>query len=653
MLTHVKRINTLLNSLRSHFIEVLMMALLPVLTLISAEYMVQGRFALAPHILLYNSIFYFAGLLLLVALLGSIRRGGRALLAITWLFGTINYVVLTYRSTPIMPSDFRSLGTAVNVAGGYSFPFKLHHLLGTLGLVLLALGLQRSQWRGQRRATRLILASIGGVIAISFGTTVLHPWAPYHMNFDATIHQPELMLRENGAVLTFVHALRYQEVEQPESYSLERVLSLAEAYQSELSAVDPARTLNVAMLSSSPMNPSFHEAPLDPASLSTEGLADYLNGPAQTRLPMEGTPDIVVIMNESFADIRQLTELSTNLEITPILNRLETDAQAGTSHVSIIGGNTATSEFEFLTGCSMAFLPQGVIAYQQYLETETPSLVSVLKSQGYQAHALHPFNARGWERDRVYPLLGFDSMTFLEDWDPNAPLRRDYITDESVYANIQTQLDLESDAPQFIFAVTMQNHGPYGEAYPNFEEAIELTDPESSPELDQYVSLIHESDRALGEFLAEIKHRRRPTLVLFFGDHQPNNTVMKPLLDPMEETFGKDHPELDLRRRQTPFLLWANYDIPEASEIDTSLNYLANRVLDQTDLRRSAWFAFLKDAEATMPVLNGGYAMTNDGRFHTLAEGFMDPFYDDYEVLQYNYLFDTEHRVNELFMVPN
>ena len=54
-------------------------------------------------------------------------------------------------------------------------------------------------------------------------------------------------------------------------------------------------------------------------------------------------------------------------------------------------GNTANSEFEFLTGDSLAFLPAGSVAYQQFVKDETPTLVEQLKLQGYQTAAIHPY----------------------------------------------------------------------------------------------------------------------------------------------------------------------------------------------------------------------------------------------------------------------
>ncbi|MFQ8879024.1 MAG: sulfatase-like hydrolase/transferase [Roseburia hominis] len=39
---------------------------------------------------------------------------------------------------------------------------------------------------------------------------------------------------------------------------------------------------------------------------------------------------------------------------------------------------------------------------------ERPSLASYLQSLGYETVATHPYYATGWNRDKVYPWLGFE-----------------------------------------------------------------------------------------------------------------------------------------------------------------------------------------------------------------------------------------------------
>lgn len=138
-------------------------------------------------------------------------------------------------------------------------------------------------------------------------------------------------------------------------------------------------------------------------------------------------------MNESFSDLNVLGDFTTNEDYMPYLHSLQNGAEntvTGYLNVSVCGGNTANTEFEFLTGNSMAFLPQGSIPYQQYITKELPALPAYLASLGYETVATHPYYADGWDRDKVYPLLGFSESIFKDQyW--GAGYVRKYVSDNS------------------------------------------------------------------------------------------------------------------------------------------------------------------------------------------------------------------------------
>ena len=116
----------------------------------------------------------------------------------------------------------------------------------------------------------------------------------------------------------------------------------------------------------------------------------------------------------------------------PFIDSLKENSVRGNLYVSVKGGNTANTEFEFLTGNSLAFLPAGSVAYQQFVKSDLPSLASHLGDLGYTTAALHPYRASGWNRNIVYPKLGFDAMYFQEDFQ-NATTCRGYVDDQSAF----------------------------------------------------------------------------------------------------------------------------------------------------------------------------------------------------------------------------
>lgn len=139
-------------------------------------------------------------------------------------------------------------------------------------------------------------------------------------------------------------------------------------------------------------------------------------------------PTIIAIMNESFADLSVVGDFDTNISVTPFMDSLSDNTLRGYALSSVYGAKTPNSEWEFLTGNSMAFLPDGAVVYQQYLSKNPTTLVTTLKDVGYTCVAMHPYYETGWSRNKVYPNMGFDEMYFMDDFDQNNVIR-EYITD--------------------------------------------------------------------------------------------------------------------------------------------------------------------------------------------------------------------------------
>lgn len=79
----------------------------------------------------------------------------------------------------------------------------------------------------------------------------------------------------------------------------------------------------------------------------------------------------------------------------------------------------------------------------------------------------------------------------------------------------------------FLFAVSIEAHGPY-----NTDDGLDLAKRKAMPvptnmpadmvaPWQRYLLHIHHADAQLGRLIQALKHRNRPTLVLFYGDHLP------------------------------------------------------------------------------------------------------------------------------------
>ena len=477
----------------------------------------------------FFNIFIFELLAWIIYLaIGHMCAAARVILGIAMAFGITNHYVMKFRSTPFVPWDIFSVRTATSVVENYDFTPDLRMVIVTF-IFIAAIVLSRFL----KKAPKIKLQVRLGALLVSVLVTCLFVNTLQKEDFQTKhylypfLFTPAYMTEVNGMAVTFAMNLAYVVVDKPQGYSAEDAKKTLESYE------------------------------------KTE----------DTKQDMQDLPNIIVIMDEAFSDLAVLGDLQTNEDYMPFMHKMQQGQKntiTGYAQVSVCGGNTANSEFEFLTGDTMAFLPSGSIAYQQYVKQDTPSLASYLKSLGYATYAQHPYYANGWDRERVYPLLGFEHMDFIEDY-TNVSYVRKYISDASDMQHIiDTYENKEAGKPAFIFNVTMQNHGGYTDVYPNFENDIQAQ--YNSDALNQYLSLIHKTDAALEDLVSYFSKADEKTVIVFFGDHQPSDAVANQI----EMASGVDpsdmNSEQQKKRYQVPYLVWANYDIGEASDQNTSLN---------------------------------------------------------------------------------
>lgn len=358
-------------------------------------------------------------------------------------------------------------------------------------------------------------------------------------------------------------------------------------------------------------------------------------------------------MNESFSDLSILgSQLQADGNALRFFNSLNENVIRGYALSSVFGGMTPNSEFEFLTGNTMAFMPIGSCPYMQYLRTPCTSLVSNLQNCGYQTIAMHPYESSGWARLRVYPdSLCFEKSYFLEDF-PQKNLIRNYVSDQEMYEKmLNVYQSAAANGSVFLFGVTMQNHGGYD--YGGFESKIHLRGyKENYPLTEQYLSVLEESDRAFEYLIHSLSSSNRKIVVCMFGDHLPKLEQSF-----FEEVHGSTFESLDDKQLQytIPFVIWANYDIQEKEIPLTSLNYLSGYVSEAAGLELSPYQKFLRAVEEEIPAINAnGYYSSQLGAFTEIisASGTEKEILEQYEVVQYNNMFDDKSKNRRLFPNP-
>lgn len=548
------------------------------------------------RIQLLNIVLFELIMALLLFLFGKLKTALRCQTILFMIIGLANYYVLEFRSAPIMPWDILSIGTAASVANNFKYTLSKETVFVLIGFVILIL-LESKVTLELKKDWRIRVGGVLASFALLWGfTAMLHQDSTVaRFKLYDKLFTPTVMSKRDGTAVAFLMELKYIVVEKPDGYNKEDAAALLASYDTN----------------------------------DTESATH--------------TPNIIVIMNEAFSDLSVLGDFETNEDYMPFLHSLMQEGTpntiSGHLNVSVLGGNTANTEFEFLTGNTMAFLPQGSVAYQQYVKSNDYSIATYLKSKGYDTIAMHPYNASGWDRDKVYPLLGFDTFYSLKDWVNPVKIRK-YVSDQSCYDKIiELYEQKDANTPFFLFNVTMQNHSSYSEEYDNFHPDITV-EGTSSKILPNYLSLIKLSDQALENLIEYFSKADEDTVIVFFGDHQPSNSVAAPVWKLNGRSGDSLTEEEEARRYKVPFIIWANYDIEAASNVETSANYLGSHVLRAAGLHLYDYRNYLSQLEGQYPVLTAIRAEN--------AQGISTPVKDvkstlqDYMTLQYYNIFSQK-----------
>lgn len=387
---------------------------------------------------------------------------------IVW--GLANQYVYQFKGQALMPVDLKSIRTAASVASKYDYSLTHEMRLALSIMILLTVLWVRGENRKlvvsdsliKRFFIRIPGLILGAVICFGLMESSFIPNLGMHLDMWDSRNS----FHENGTFLAFFGYWHLMQVEKPENYTSDIVAEIVEEVEKK---------------------------------------------EAETG---EIQPNIVVVMNEAFADLSYYGEFETNVPYLENYNSIKENAIKGYALVNIIGGGTANSEFEYLTGHSLTFMSSS-IPFAQHIQEKHDSIASNLSMQGYDTTAIHPLHGVNWRRNVVYPYLGFDDFIAMEDMDKkNAEYVRQFISDGYTYELVMDILKENSDAPDFVFDVTVQNHSGYTYAKEDFEEEV-WVEGYDSMEVSQYLTLIKKSDEALGTFIRQLETFSEPTILVF------------------------------------------------------------------------------------------------------------------------------------------
>ena len=551
----------------------------PILCAAIAETLsLSGVAGLEEGFFLLNALIYLFAHLVLYLVVRNTRIACLLVLLVVVGFSIANHYVIAFTGIPITFGDLMSVGVGMAVAGGYTYtldPAVVACLIAAFVYAALLIAIPCSKIQVSFRSNQMALALVA-VAAVGMGAYLYgdedawsridtHEWNPaypyLHYGFAAS-------LASDVASASTVEADGYDSdaLWQTDESSGVTQVNVGHGYVTEADGA-----------------PAYREA-------------------------TEESPNIVVVMNESFSDLTSYLEgYETSTDPMPFVRSLmqQENVISGTCAVSSdMGTGTANSEFEFLTGNSMAYF-RGNTPYVQFIDTETPSLASELAGRGYRTQAMHAYERAGYNRVKVYDRFGFQQYKGIEDFDVDIDVARGYPTDETNYR--QLIKDFEENrggAPQFLFNITMQNHGGYYAS--DYEWPV----------------------------------------LLFFGDHEPR------LSNEFYSSWFTDENGLDLETtaqlHKTPFFIWGNYDLntdAAAKGSTVSLNYLSTVLFQAAGIKLSPYQEYLADLRMEHPVITARYFTDAFGsKIGSTPTAFTDSI-REYQWLQYNCVFDRAHRI--------
>ncbi|MCQ2532382.1 MAG: sulfatase-like hydrolase/transferase [Saccharofermentans sp.] len=590
-----------------------------------------------PAAIIVNYIFY---LIIYCVFMGVINHFRFAVLfsnTVIYIIAIVNFYKMEFRGEPFSFSDFASMSTAMNVASEYHI--ALRYMILTTGLVFLLITAVVSRFRFSIRRKRIRFTLLGvSTLFMVLIVMALFNTDRYTASKDSIMkrlgivnnvwNQPK-NYSDNGVLIAITMNAKYLKVSPPSVYSLENLESVTN---------DVSDNYGYNMLT-------------DVRLIQMDIHAE----------PETTLPNIICIMDESYSDFSQFGDISLTKDYSPFMDSLAYSDQAikGDLFVSTFGGGTANSEFEFLTGNSMLGMPAGSIPYQQYISGETGALPRTLKNMGYNTYAIHPYIASGWNRPVVYEGMAFDEFISEEDFINKSPVYlRAYISDKSSFDMVIDKYKenrAESDAPVFIFNVTMQNHGGYTKTYEGFSPDVFYSpNPGMYTEAEQYFSVARRTDSAVEYLIDYFSKVDEPTVICFFGDHLPSfkDGFYENLLGVND--IAQLSPEQMQKMYTTDFFIWANYPINNPTEINNiSLNYLSTLLMQVAGIPLTDYQRFLTNLYMEYPIVTTLGISDRDGNYIGGPEIIMGTdLWNYYAVLEYNEVFGDKDRVSTFFDYP-
>ena len=469
---------------------------------------------------------------------------------ISGIIAIINHYVSAYHGMPLSFLVLKNFATAMRVASSYSFSLNLTvylllavMLATTVLCVFFGIALKEKRCSGRRKWIRNILLVAASVCVIVSGYTGKDPIKPAN-------------------TITWIWSEPYHK------------------YGFAACTVE-----------------SFYQS-LNPVT-KPEGYSD--NAVQMVSIPaaedQNATPDVILILNETFYDLHQAVDFTTDIPYMQNIESME-NVLTGYAVVPVAGGATNSSEYELLTSNSMALMP-GITPFNALDLYGANSIVSHLNQLGYSSTGSHPEPAVNYNREQCYYGLGFQHTYFHKEFTEREQYyNRYFITDQCVYRNLIRWYEASDEAsPRFQYLLTIQNHGEWSANEPEHDLVHVQEDFGAYTDMmNEFLSCIYLTDQSFKELTDYFSSVDRPVIICMVGDHGP--TFASNIVD-----SAYDDAQKQLQLRKVPLVIWANYELEQVNLGTMSMNYVVPTLLDLANMPTNPYYRYMLQAKEQVPIL--------------------------------------------------
>ena len=565
-----------------------------------------------PKIADYSQIVTILVSFLFVGIFRDWRISMGILFSLATIMMYINTEKMASRNTPFLPEDLAMSGEAGGLASMINLERFLNMLFTIAVIIIITIivnKISKKIWHfkfSRKQKIAIFIPQIA-LILICAHFLNLHTLEIRNLSGKGTFIKVENLetsidftdqaynYRTNGFILATISNLQTKTQKQPEGYSKEAVQKIVQKYQK----IAEENNKNRKKLSDEKVN-------------------------------------VVYVMSESFIDPKLGKHLFDygNKEPIPYTQEIKKSQSSGWAASSEYGGGTANVEFEALTGLSNFFLNS--IPYTSIVPAnkDTPSIVKNFNENGYKTIAIHPYNRNMYRREVVYPNLGFQEYKSADGLKNNSKIDNSkYISDESAFNEVLAELK-NSQKPEFIHLVTMQNHMPYEEnAYSEHNFTVNAkngANPENVKTVQAYLEGVSRSDKAMKNFLSEIEKLNEKTIVVFWGDHWPGI---------YGEMFEKELNKNDIRR--TPLFVYSNFKKEKQDLGTSSLIYNQILALNAFNSKLSPFQYLLSDLREKYPALTKQFVKIDE----------KSDVLKDFEMIEYDILSGNKYSLGDFYKI--